>query len=119
MTARIRTALMTIVLAMLTAGSAAAGEPQYGVCRTAIQDYVENTLKLTVKSIDLRTYAERAPSQSLFDTGDALVYVEECDGFLSFEVRETWSVCEHLPHYGSDGSSYIRYEGAWEGCSRG
>lgn len=120
MFANLRNALLAVALTGLTAGTAGAAEPSYGVCRTAIHDYVQNTLNLTVKDIDMRTYAEPSDGFSmLFNNGDALVYVEECNGFLSFEVNQTWSVCEHIPHYNADGSAYVRYEGAYGGCAKG
>ena len=113
-------------LAPLLAGVALAGcavaepgaEPRFGVCRQQILDHVEQRLGQTVKRIQFQSYAERPPPVSLFDTGNALVYVEECDGFHSFEVRGTEDLCEHIPHYGRSSGSYIRYEGAFEGCRK-
>ena len=52
----------------------------------------------------------------MFDPGNALAFVKECDGFHSFEVRGTWDLCENIPHYGRSSGSYIRYEGPFEGC---
>jgi hypothetical protein len=90
-------------------------KPRYGVCRQQITDYVEQQLGQTMTRIDVRSYAERMPPR-LFEAGDALVYVTECDGFHSFEIRATEDFCEHLPHYGTSSARFIRYEGAFEGC---
>lgn len=94
----------------------AQSEPRYGVCRQEIVDYVQQRLGHTVKRIEIQSYAERMPPLTLFDLGGALVYVEECAGFHGFEIRGTQSDCEHIAHYGTSSGSYIRYEGAFEGC---
>ena len=95
------------------------GQPRYGVCRQQIADYVHQRLGLTVTRIEIQSYSERTPPLSLFDPGSALVYVKECEGFHAFEIRGTEDLCEHIPHYGSSSGSYIRYEGAFEGCRTG
>ena len=91
--------------------------PRYGVCRTEVIDFVEQRLGQTVTRVDIQAYAERS-IPFLFDVGNALAYVKECDGFHSFQIRGTWSECEHLAHYGHS-RSYIRYEGPFEGCKTG
>ena len=109
---------LTLSLLVLSPGFAAnamAGEPRYGVCRQEMIAFVEQKLGQTPTRIDVQAYSERTPPVTLFDAGSALVYVEECDGFHSFEIRGTESICEHLPHYGTPGT-YVRYEGAFEGC---
>jgi len=103
---------------LLPACATTDAEPRYGVCRQQIQDYVQQRLGQTVTRIDMRSYSERTPPLNLLDAGDALAYVEECDGFHSFEVRGTWDLCENIPHYGTSSGSYIRYEGAFEGCKK-
>jgi hypothetical protein len=109
---------------VLLAGGALAGcagglgEPRYGVCRQQIEDFVHQRLGHTVTRIEFQSYAERTPPVTLFDTGNALAFVKECDGFHSFEVRGTEDLCEHIPHYGRSSGSYVRYEGAFEGCKR-
>ncbi len=115
-------ALAAGLAGLLVAVPAAAfdlGEPRYGVCRQQISDYVTSRLHQTPTRIEIRSYAERSPPIGMFDAGDALVYVEECSGFHAFEVRGTWSLCEHIAHYGRSSGSYIRYEGAFEGCKAG
>jgi hypothetical protein len=97
-----------------TGGDAVATEPRYGVCLQQIEDYVRQRLGQTVEHIRVNSYAERT---TITHPGDALVFVEECDGFHGFEIFGTESVCEHLAHYGS-GAYYVRYEGAYEGCKR-
>ena len=99
----------------LIAGAAAAAEPRYGVCRQEIADYVRQRLGQTVTRIDVRGYAQRS---NVFDPGDALVYVEECSGFHAFTVYGSQTVCEDIPHYGSNIGSYVSYDGAYEGCRR-
>ena len=109
--------LAGVALTGCAAGDSAAA-PRFGVCRTQIVDYVEQRLGLTVTGIEFQSYAERTPPVTLFDAGNALVSVEECDGFHSFEVRGTEDLCEHIPHYGRSSGSYVRYEGAFEGCRK-
>ena len=94
----------------------AQSEPRYGVCQQEIADYVKQRLGQTPKHIEIQSYAERTPPKTLFDVGSALVYVEECSGFHGFEIRGTQSDCEDIAHYGTSSGSYIRYEGAFEGC---
>ena len=101
---------------LLSACAATHAEPRYGVCRQQIADYVTQRLGQTVTRIQVQSYAERTPPVSMFDAGNALAFVEECDGFHSFEVRGTWDLCENIPHYGRSSGSYIRYEGPFEGC---
>ena len=96
----------------------AEAEPRFGVCRQQISDYVERELGQTPTRIEIQSYAERMPAIGLFDSGSALVYVKECSGFYSFEVRGTWSFCENIPHYGNTGT-FVRYEGGYEGCGTG
>lgn len=95
-----------------------AGGPRYGVCRAEIVEFVQQRLGQTVTRIDMQAYAEHSPPGGALDVGNALAFVEECNGFHSFEIRGTWSLCEHVPHYGFTGS-YIRYEGGYEGCKAG
>ena len=103
-------------LGALAVVACAQGEPRFGVCEQQISAYVEQRLGLTPVRIDIQSYAERMPPRTFLDTGSALVYVRECNGFHGFEIRATWNLCENIPHYGSSGGSYIRYEGAFEGC---
>ena len=92
-------------------------EPRFGVCRQELVDYVEQRLGQTITHIEIQSYAEHTPPQSIFDAGSALVYVKECTGFQGFEIRATEDTCEFIPHYGSASSrSYIFYEGGFEGC---
>ena len=111
--------LLAAALAAATALPATASEPRFGVCRQQINDYVQNRLGLTPVRIEIQHYSERTPPRTLFDPGTALVYVKECTGFHSFEIRGTESLCEHIPHYGESTGSYVRYEGAFEGCKVG
>jgi hypothetical protein len=94
----------------------AGAQPRYGVCRQQITDFVQQRLGQTPTRIEFQSYSERTPPRSLFDPGSALVYVKECSGFHAFEVRGTMDLCEHIPHYGTSSGSYVRYEGAFEGC---
>ena len=108
--------------AALCAGGLAAcaqSEARYGVCRQQITDFVERRLGQTPTHIEVQSYAERMLPRTLFDSGSALVYVKECQGFHAFEIRATEDMCEFIPHYGYSGGSYIRYEGAYEGCQAG
>jgi hypothetical protein len=114
------------LLAGLSAGVILAGvtgcahsEPRYGVCRAQIIDFVQHRLGQTPTRIEFQSYSERTPPRSPFDPGSALVYVKECSGFHAFEVRGTMDLCEHIPHYGTSTGSYVRYEGAFEGCKAG
>jgi hypothetical protein len=115
--------LATGLLVTFVAGSCAlspgSAEPRYGVCRQQILDYVQQRLAQTPTRIEIQDYSERTPPISMFDAGNALVYVKECSGFHSFEIRGTEDLCEHIPHYGTSSGSYIRYEGAFEGCKTG
>jgi hypothetical protein len=112
-----RLLVATLSGAVLFSPVVAQAEPRFGVCRQQIVDYVEKRLGLTVQRIDVQSYSERTPAISLFDPGSALVYVKECEGFHAFEIRGTEDLCEHIPHYGTSSGSYIRYEGAYEGCA--
>ena len=113
-----RVSAMTLAASLCAASSIAMAQtqPRFGVCRQEIVNYVEQQLGQTVKRIEVQSFAERMPPRSLFDLGSALVYVEECSGFHGFEIRGTQSDCEDIPHYGTSSGSYIRYEGAFEGC---
>ena len=102
-----------VVSGLLLAGPAAADEPRYGVCRQQMTDQVRQRFGHTVTRIDVRTYASRS---TMFDPGDALVYVEECSGFHAFDVLGTETVCEDIPHYGESEGSYVLYQGSYEGC---
>ena len=106
-------------LGVATITACAQGEPRFGVCRQQISDYVEHHLGLTITHIEVQSYAERMPPRTVLDVGSALVYVEECSGFLVFEIRATEDLCEYIPHYGYSGVPYIRYEGGFEGCAAG
>lgn len=106
------TRLLPAVALLALGAIAAAEEPRYGVCRQEIRDYVREHLGHTIDRIRINSYAERT---TIFQPGEALVFVEECDGFHGFEIFATESVCEDLPHYGS-GASYVRYEGGYGGC---
>ena len=117
-TSRLPALLPAILLCAGCVTTSVAGEPRYGVCRAEIARFVEQQLGQTVTRIDMQAYAEQTPPGGLLDVGNALAFVEECNGFHSFEVRGTWSLCEHVPHYGFTGS-YIRYEGGYEGCKNG
>lgn len=110
--------LAASILSAACALGPAQADPRFGVCREQVTDYVKRELGQTPTRVEIQSYAERMPAIGMFDAGNALVYVKECDGFHSFEVRGTWSYCENLPHYGNTGS-VIRYEGAFEGCSTG
>ena len=99
-----------------TACATVQSEPRFGVCRQQIEDYVRIELGQTPTRIEFQSYSERTPPVTMFDAGNALVWVEECSGFHSFEVRGTQDLCEHIPHYGSSSGSYVRYEGPFEGC---
>jgi hypothetical protein len=112
------TVAVTIALAIGSA-TAAQAAPRYGVCRQQISDYVEQQLGLKLTRIEVQSYAERSPPISLLDVGSALAYVEGCSGFHGFEIRGSEDECEHIPHYGTSSGSYIRYEGAFEGCKAG
>ena len=112
------TVAVTIALAIGSA-TAAQAAPRYGVCRQQISDYVEQQLGLKLTRIEVQSYAERSPPISLLDVGSALAYVEGCSGFHGFEIRGREDECEHIPHYGTSSGSYIRYEGAFEGCKAG
>ena len=116
-----RISVMTLAASLCAASSVAMAqtEPRFGVCRQEIVDYVEQRLGQTPKRVVIQSYAERMPPRSLLDVGSALVYVEECSGFHGFEMRGTQSDCEDIPHYGTSSGSYIRYEGAFEGCKAG
>lgn len=111
------TAAVFLAVIVTAISGPAVADPRYGVCRQEIADYVEQRLGLTITRIDVQSYAERTPPLSLLDTGSALVYVKECEGFHGFEIRGTESLCEHIAHYGTSSGSYIRYEGGFEGCS--
>ena len=108
--------LTATVVVVACAGTPVGGEPRYGVCRADINDFVTSTLRQTVTRIEIRSYAEHSPPLGLLDSGSALAFVEECPGFHAFEIRGTWSLCEHIPHYGKGRASYVRYEGAYDGC---
>jgi len=96
------------------AQASVASEPEYGVCRKQVVQYVEETLGQTVTRVDIKAYADRSNRQGQ-DVGNALAFVEECSGFHSFQLNGTWSECEHIPHYGS-GWSYIFYQGPFGAC---
>ena len=111
------TVAFVAALGTIAVAACAQGEPRFGVCEQQISAYVVQRLGLTPVRIDIQSYAERTPPRTFLGTGSALVYVEECSGFHGFEIRATWNLCENIPHYGSSGGSYIRYEGAFEGCA--
>jgi hypothetical protein len=113
---RISAVIFTTALCAAGLTACALGEPRFGVCRQQITDFVELTLGQTPTHIEIQSYAEVMPAWTLFDLGSALVYVKECDGFQAFEIRATEDLCEFIPHYGSSSGTYIRYEGAYEGC---
>ena len=105
-----------LVAGLLLAGPSAADEPRYGVCRQQIMDQVRERFGQTVTRIDVRTYATRS---TLFDPGDALVYVEECSGFHAFDILGTETVCEDIPHYGRSIGSYVLFQGSYGECGTG
>ena len=106
--------LAAVIASVGCAPMSGAEEPEYGVCRKQVIRYVEERLGQTVTRVDIKAYADRS-TPGHFDLGNALVFVQECHGFHSFEIHGTWSECEHLPHYGS-GADYIYYEGPFGRC---
>lgn len=113
-----RSKILAAGLVLAGVAACAQSEPRYGVCRQQITDFVQQQLGQTPVRIEFQSYAERTPPRSPFDPGSALVYVKECSGFHAFEVRGTMDLCEHIPHYGTSSGSYVRYEGAFEGCKK-
>lgn len=104
-------------LASACAISGADGEgPRYEVCRAQIIEYVETRLDQHVTGIDM-DFAERRPAAPTIppSTGQAVVYVAECDGFHVFDVLGTRYDCLYRAHYGTP-PTYVHYRMSAKGC---
>ena len=92
------------------------GEPKYGVCREQIVEYLAAHFQQRVTAIDM-TFAERRPVPITIppSTGQAVVYVAECDGYHVFDVYGTDYDCQNRAHYGIP-PSLVRYRTAAGSC---
>jgi hypothetical protein len=94
------------------------GEPRYGVCREQVVEYLAANFQQHVTAIDM-TFSERRPVPITIppSTGQAVVYVAECDGYHVFDVYGTDYDCQHRAHYGTP-PTFVRYRTSVGGCRR-
>ena len=96
---------------------AAAGPAQQDMCRTQLREYVAQRFDHTVTGIRL-TYAEPSRRHGGIGMGNAVVSVEECDGYHWFDLFGTYNDCEVRAFYGNP-PNLIRYRNSAEGCESG
>lgn len=115
---RARPTLVIFCCVVLTACASqwSFGGPQYGVCRKQIAEYLDANFQQRPIEIDM-TYAERrpAPITTPPSTGQAVVYVAECDGYHVFDVYGTAYDCENRAHYGAP-TIFVQYRVTSGGC---
>ena len=94
------------------------GEPRYEVCREQVLDHVSENFQQRVTEIDM-TFAERRPVRITTppETGRAVVYVAECDGYHVFDVYGTDYDCRYRAHYGKP-PVFVRYRTSSGECRR-
>ena len=96
---------------------AASGPGQRDMCRTQLREYVAQRFDHTVTGIRL-TYAEPSRRLGGIGMGNAVVSVEECDGYHWFDLFGTYNDCEVRTFFGNP-PNLIRYRNSAEGCESG
>lgn len=95
----------------------ATGPGQRDMCRTQLREYVAQRFDHTVIGIRL-TYAEPSRRLGGIGMGNAVVSVEECDGYHWFDLFGTYNDCEVRTYFGNP-PNLIRYRNSAEGCESG
>ncbi len=113
-TQRLRGALLSLLVATVPVGASADTGELEGTCATQIRAFVSERFGHTVRDIEFRWFEQKS-FDSIWNLSQAVVYVEECPGYLYFEINGDQFRCVRQRHIG-DVPNYVLYRSSGDGC---